>query len=132
MPADVAKIWGAINKKIVPSEVENQQIALAANLWSATASCVAEQNRTALARAHKTLLTWCAEYRKKAEQYAEPIIDQIGPAPALFDGRMLLLEQSLLSVRELVEPLPPKKAQWAIIAEQVWQEACRVLVARRR
>jgi len=128
MPADVAKIWDAINQ-IVPSETENQQIALAANLYNATALCVAEQKRRELAGAHKTLLAWCVEYRKKAKQVAEPIINQIGPAPALFDGRILALEQSLLSVRELVEPLPPRKSPWALIAEMVWQEACRVLKA---
>jgi hypothetical protein len=118
MPDDVDAIWRDLNAKFRLDRNVNATIACAANYWNATARCVAEQDRKALSAAHSTLAQWCRTYRRKTEEFTPD-----GP----FDDRMEALETALVGVQNLVKPLPPRAASWALVAPMVWQEAARVL-----
>jgi hypothetical protein len=130
-PGDIAAIWRGINPTITLSENENHQIASVARQWDATIRCVWEQDRGALAAAHKTLSKWCATHRRDAAQmatrWAEEGVER-RLLPLAFDGRLLALERALAAVQELVEPLRARQSEWAIISQMVWQEAERSLV----
>jgi hypothetical protein len=123
MPDDVDAIWLDLNATFQLDHNVNATIACTANYWNATARCVAEQDRKALSTAHGTLAQCCRAYRRKADEFTPD-----GP----FDDRMEALEAALCGVQNLVRPLPPRAASWALVAQMVWQEAARVLWARDR
>jgi hypothetical protein len=130
---DIAEIWLSINETLTFSDSENQRIAGAANYWSATARCVTEQNRPELWRAYQVLSAWCADHRTKAEQFLEPILPELvalgeqAAASNVFNGNILILQNTLSALRPLFIPAPPKEAEWAMVAVMVWQDAQRAL-----
>jgi hypothetical protein len=133
LPDDVDAIWRSLDATLQLDRNINCGIASTANYWHATARCVAEQNRKALSTAHGTLTAWCAAHRCEAKRFLEPLIEGLSEqgeervAQYVFNGHILLLEQALCGVRDLVAPMPPRRAQWALVAQMVWQEAARGL-----
>ena len=138
MPGDIDAIWHDVDDTLAVTYSENQQIAMTANCWSATASGVEKQNRKALAKAHKILFAWCSSQNREAERFLEsllPDLIEIGEerfAQHCLNGSLLLLERALIGVRDLIQPLPKKQATWVMIAQMVWQDAEHILLSRER
>lgn len=139
--AEIDAIWQSLDPALDIDDTQSQLIAQTANIGHATVLCIEDRERPAAA--HKVLTNECTAQRQKMEARARMFLGPLmrpGKERQLhslemrqlrhfFDPRILLLEAGLRATRALFAPRPPRERQWKVVAQMIWQEAERALLA---